>query len=263
MSFVPNLAGRTTSVSSSRDTEAGVPAATRNGYRVIEMKPDLKLSRHVFFSEPEGVAAEQYRILRRHLNQQFPDSQILMVTSPGQAEGKTLNAVNVAWALADGGIPTLLLETDFRRPCLCSVLGCRVPQGLEAALRGSAEPRAVVSALDRSRLCIAAVNVPVKDPVQLIRNEHTRLFLDWARTHFERVVLDAPPVLGAADTLELSAMVDAVLMVVRARVTQGTVLVKAMEALGDRVCGVILNDASRCWDFQEQYMGYYSEPAER
>jgi capsular exopolysaccharide synthesis family protein len=235
-----------------------VPAGTsRNGYRPVSLRLDSESS-VIFAVEPNSLAAEQYRQLRRNLSEHYPEGGTLLITSPGQAEGKTLNAANLAWCLAESGQSTLLLEGDLRRPTLSQVLHCSMPVGVESALRGEVEPRAAVAAVEGLPLHIAGVSNPVRDPSQTIKSASARRFLDWARGEFHWVVIDAPPVLSASETMELSPLADAVLLVVRVRVTPRELLEKSLQLLGNRLRGVILNEASLCWDSYQRYLaGYY------
>lgn len=58
------------------------------------------------------------------------------------------------------------------------------------------------------------------------------------------IIFDAPPVLGAADSLILSRYVDGVIMVAAHGDTQGEDLYKAMELLKEtNVLGTVLNKA--------------------
>ncbi len=236
-----------------------VAGASSSGFRSIT----TKLGRNsllVFATQPSGLAAEQYRQLRRNLAEHFPEGGTLLVTSPAQAEGKTMNAMNLAWCLAETGQPTLLVEGDLRRPTVAEVLGCTIAQGIEAALRGEVDPKAAVSAVDQLSLHVAAVAKPPKDPGNVIKGAGTQKFMDWARGQFRWIVVDAPPVLPAADAMELCPLADAVLLVVRARVTPRELLEKSYQLLGNRLRGIIFNEASLCWDSYHRYLtDYYGQ----
>lgn len=236
-----------------------VAGATRNVYRPLLMKVSSE-SALVFPSCPNGLAAEQFRQLRRNLTEQFPEGGALLVTSAAQAEGKTVSATNLAWCLAESGAPTLLFEADLRRPAVAKFLGCSAQVGVESALRGEVEPKAVVAAAENFPLHVATVAKPVRDPSQLIKGVGMRRFLDWARANFRWVVVDAPPVLPAADALELSSLTDAVLLVARVRVTPRGLLEKSCQLLGSRLRGIILNEATLCWDSYHRYLAPYYGP---
>src|SRR5271170_862108 len=93
--------------------------ASRNGFRGLTL-PRKENSRLIFHTDSHGMAAEQYRLLRRKLTQEFSNGGVLMVTSPTVGDGKTLTSINLCSCLAEGGEPTLLVEADMRRPTVGS-----------------------------------------------------------------------------------------------------------------------------------------------
>jgi Mrp family chromosome partitioning ATPase len=99
-----------------------VPLRLIPGRRVITIRSNKK-SRLVFLTEPTGLAAEQYKMLRRRLCTLHPHGGAMLITSPGPGEGKTLTSVNLAWCLADAGHHTCLVDLDFRAPGISPALG--------------------------------------------------------------------------------------------------------------------------------------------
>ena len=90
-------------------------------------------SRLVFYVEPNGPGAERYRLLRHRLQATHAEKNIktLLITSPGAREGKSTVSLNLAAALAEKkNQQVLLLEGDFRCPCLARELGLTLPSGL-------------------------------------------------------------------------------------------------------------------------------------
>jgi Mrp family chromosome partitioning ATPase len=223
------------------------------------LQPNMRSDcRAVFHSDPQGIAAEQYRLLRRRLVAQFPLGAALLITSPAPGDGKTSNAINLAWCLAENKRPTLLLEVDLRRPSMAALLGCCPVRGVEAALSGEAEPEEVVGKLLRAfPLYAALVSNGHKSPAGLFSEAAVKRFLGWAKKQFDWVIMDAPPALPMADVSELRVHADATLLVVRERRTPRELIAKALEALGDHVRGVILNEASASFDPYYRYYGEY------
>lgn len=76
--------------------------------------------RLVMLSEPNGVEAEAFRVLRTNLD--FVNlerrAQTIMVTSASEREGKSTTVANLAVALARGGKRVVLVDLDLRRPFL-------------------------------------------------------------------------------------------------------------------------------------------------
>ena len=65
--------------------------------------------------------------------------------------------------------------------------------------------------------------------------------MEQLRAAYELVVLDAPPALALADGDRMASAADAALLVVRAGGTPRDVVRLAVEALGERCAGVVLN----------------------
>lgn len=235
----------------------------RNGYRHHTLAIS-KSSRLIFRTDAHGLAAEQFRMLRRKLTQDFPNGGVLMVTSPSMGDGKTLTSINLCSCLAELGESVLLVEADVRRPTVGKVLACppEAP-GIEDVLTGKTPPDEVIHEFDDLRFHAAMVaNVP-RDPSKLINAEGFQHFLDWARQRFRWIVMDASPVLPAADVADLVSIVDGVLVVIRAESTPKEMSKKTFEILGKHVCGVVFNNATVSSNPHYRYLsGYYAAPPE-
>ncbi len=196
-------------------------------------------------TDPHGLAAEQFRFLRRNLEQKFPKGGVLLITSPAPQDGKTLTALNLASYLAESGRPTLLVEGDIRKPSVHKAIGApNDGAGVEEAMAGTIDPRESIQFIEQLSFYVAMVNTPPVDPSRVISGNGTKRFLGWARENFDWVIVDSPPVLAAADVAQLATLVDAVLLVVRAQSTPRDLTTRAFEMLGDRLSGVILNEAA-------------------
>ena len=238
-----------------RPASAGI-ATPANGFRALRLSLNGNC-RLAFHTDPGGLAAEQYRLLRRKLTSRYPQGATLLITSPAPGDGKTLNAANLAWCLAEGNRPTFLLEADLRRPSMARVFGCVPRHGVEEVLTGEAEPEATVRAVSGVPLCVAMVAKGHDEPIRLFQHPRAKAFLGWARKEFRWVVMDAPPIFPVADVAELCPLVDGALLVVRARRTPRDLVSKSLESLGDRLIGIILNDAADCYDSHYHYLSAY------
>lgn len=233
-----------------------------NGFRHVTPSTQEE-SRLVFQSDPQGFAAEQFRLLRRTLSHEFEAGGVLLITSPGMGDGKTLTSVNLCSCLADAGHTTLLVEADIRRPTIREVLSCMIsPPGIEDALRGTVEPCEAVHCIQTLNLCAAMVVKAPLNPSQLISGPGLKNLLAWARKRFRWVVLDAPPVLSAADVSEILPFADAALLVVRAHATPKVLSKRAIEMLGKRLSGVIFNEVTVDSNPDYQYLSHYYTQAE-
>jgi len=224
--------------------EASNGVGSPNGFRHLTL-PLQEESRLIFHTDPHGLAAEQFRLLRRTLSQEFARGAVVMITSPGVGDGKTLISLNLSACLADSGDPTLFVEADIRRSTARKLLGCAVePPGFEDALSGKAEPGQTVHLIEGLSLHAAIVAKIPRDPSHLLNGAGVKRFLEWARERFRWVVLDTAPVLPAADVAELLPFAGAVLLVIRAQTTPRELSKRAFEMLGKSIHGVIFNEAT-------------------
>ena len=224
--------------------ELPVQPVPLNGFRSLSLAKN-ETSRLVFLTDPNGLAAEQFRFLRRSLEQKFPHGGVLLVTSPAPRDGKTLTSINLTACLGDSGRSTLLLEGDIRQPAVRRVLGTSIEgPGIEDALAGAVTPAQTIYLVANLSFHVSMVLNPPADPSRIISGRCTKQYMAWAREHFHWVVIDSPPVLPAVDVAHLATLADAVLLVVRAQSTPRDLLTRSIEMLGDRLSGVVLNEAT-------------------
>jgi protein-tyrosine kinase len=222
-------------------------------------QPDHPASRLVALAAPESAAAEQYRVLYQRVLRLAARRplRVLAVTSTGRGEGRTTTAANLALTAARDGRATLLVEADLRHPSLSRLLGLAPRPGVAEVLDGRAELGQAVTRLGPLALIVAAEAraaasegtpdvergfVPGSDVGALLRSPAAAAFVDQLRASFELVVLDSPPALAFSDGDRLSGEADAALLVVRAGTTPRQVVRLALDALGDRAAGLVLND---------------------
>lgn len=237
--------------------EPSPDAKSPNGFRHLTLRLQEE-SRLVFPTEPDGLAAEQFRLLRRTLSREFDTGGVLLITSPAMGDGKTLTSVNLSICLAETGHPTLLVEADVRRPTIRTILSHGIePPGLEDVLAGKVQPARAVHGIKELNLYAAIVAKLPKNPSQLMSGPGVRHFLTWAREHFLWVVLDAPPVLPTADVPELLPLADAALLVVRAQSTPRELAKRAVEMLGKHLRGVIFNEVTVESNPHYRYLSHY------
>lgn len=212
----------------------------------------------VFASDPGGMAAECYRVIRRRLKEQYPEGASVLVTSPGPGDGKTVTATNVAWCMAEAGFPTLLAELDLRKPSIDRLLGYPLEgQGIESVLEEGVAPAAVLRQVNKMQFYLATARKPFENPADLLSSARLRDFLAWAKEKHTWVVVDSPPLLSLSDSIELSALTDCTVLVVRARVTPRILVERSIELLGSRLNQVIMNDATVAADSSYGYLGNY------
>jgi capsular exopolysaccharide synthesis family protein len=204
-------------------------------------------------------AAEAYRTLRTAIH--FGASgeiKTVLITSPTPGDGKSTIASNLAISMAQAGHRTLLIDADMRRPMQHNVFGLTPALGLSAVLGDGGNLNDLALATNIEKLSLLACGAIPRNPSELLSSARFAAVLRGAREHFDRIVIDSPPVLPVADAKIVSASVDAVLLVVRIDKSNRKASALALEGLrsvGANVFGWVANDMSAA--SQATYGGYY------
>lgn len=204
---------------------------------------------------------EQYRQLALTVRRlrTGPEGMALAVTSALPEEGKTLTTVNLAASLAQSyGGRVLIVEADFRRPSILSVLG--LPQsgeGLSGWLTRPASGDWPLITLS-TRLSLVPAGQLASDPVALLTSPRLGMRLTAARSQFDWIIVDTPPVGLLCDASELSDSLRGFLLIVAASRAPYTAVRQAIATLGrERILGVVFNRAKDSPRERTQYSEYY------
>jgi capsular exopolysaccharide synthesis family protein len=214
-----------------------MPAETLQGTQTA-IRPEARL---VALAAPDSSAAEQYRVLYQRILKLAVrrPMRVVAVTSAGRREGRTTTAANLALTAAQEGRATVLVDADLRQPSIARLLGLAPRAGVADVLAGRAELAQAMTRLGSLAVLAAGED---RDGIALLRSPAAAALLDQLRAAHELVVLDAPPALAFADGDRLSGDADAAILVVRAGATPRQVVRLALDALGDRTAGIVLND---------------------
>ena len=187
---------------------------------------------------------EAFRLLRTNLTVDSKRGQVLLVTSASEREGKTTIAANLARVIALQGRRALLIDGNLRQPGVAAAFGLEAGEGLSDYLKGTNEAWDYIVQADGVDI-IPAGTASVTSP-EMLSSQRMKSLLDSAKGMFDAVILDSAPVMGCADSRVLARESDAVLMVVKtdsSRLDLVKASVKALESMGARLAGFVLNKA--------------------
>lgn len=187
---------------------------------------------------------EQFRRLAATLvhRQRAEGIKSVMVASANPSDGKTLTALNLALVLSESYRQrVLLVDGDLRRPTIANAMELSVTDGMNEAIK-SAEERQVSLVELTETLTLLPAGLPDSDPLSALTSSRMARLLEEAAGKFDWVIVDSPPAGATADATLLCAMVDAVILVVRAGATPHAAVAGAIDVLGrERIHGVVLN----------------------
>lgn len=195
----------------------------------------------------DPVAVEQYRALRTRVQTNGTNpARVLLITSPGAGDGKTITASNLALAMAQEQKRRIcLVDADLRHPRLHELFGLPEGPGLGEVLDGSAALADALLELEEHQLTILPAGQLRSRPPDALGTMAMRRTIETLRHHYDRVVIDAPAVMPLADVGILSPLVDALLLVVRSGVTAKPAVREAIAALDRaKLLGLVLNESA-------------------
>jgi capsular exopolysaccharide synthesis family protein len=182
--------------------------------------------------------------------------QVVMITSAIKGEGKTSLTSHLATSLARSQRRTLLIDGDLRSPMLHKLFDLPRTPGLAEFLRGEVELADILQATPAPNLTL--ITAGQIDPAALAALAAGRIqpLLDAAREQYDFILIDTPPILPVADTLQLAPHVDAALFSVLRDVSRLPKIHEAysrLSSLGVRMLGTVVAGAQTHRDSSYTY----------
>lgn len=186
----------------------------------------------------------------------------LLFTSATAGEGKSTTASHLALAHAEQKMRTLLVDCDLRRPSQHKLFGLPLGLGLSDVLNGELGWRDVVNwPVGNGALSIVTAGRPSRRAADQLGTMISTL-LDEMGEVFDLVIIDAPPLLGFAESLQMASAADGVVVVTRAGETNRKAVSAALSTLGHlraNVVGLVLNQVKRHHSDHYYHYGYYGK----
>jgi succinoglycan biosynthesis transport protein ExoP len=174
---------------------------------------------------PSRAEAEAFGLIRARLRsmQSDRDLRAVAIISAEGGDGKTTIAAHLAQAAARSGARALLIEMDLRAPTLSQRLGVPAGPGIVDVLSGVVAMTEATRSVDvatastgeRKRsydVLVAGAALP-PDPSELLESTALLAMLEQARSLYDFVVIDTPPLTSVPDAFPLLTRVDGVIVV--------------------------------------------------
>lgn len=196
----------------------------------------------------DAFYGREYEILRSVLGRLGErGARVILVTSPGVGEGKTVTAYNLAMATARVGKRVVLLEADLRQETISQQLG------LARNLDSATEPLNYYGQISECLLPVPEVDNlylipsvgPQGHPAAILESSEMQGLVRDCKGRFDVVIIDAPAFLSHNDGLLLEPLTDGLLVVLRpgySRPAQLKTMLDQIEAEKIPLLGVVVND---------------------
>jgi capsular exopolysaccharide synthesis family protein len=205
--------------------------------------------------------AEAYRTIRTAVFFGVPkgEAKTILITSPAAADGKTTLASNLAIAMAQAGQKTLILDADFRKPMQHKIFEINhQDKGLSTVLAGTTTLEEAIQLTEVRGLELLMCGLEVPNPSEILNSESFAQLLELLSNRYDRVIVDAPPVMPVTDAQILAAICNITLLVLRAEKSTRKTSQQARDGLmsvGAHILGAVVNDVSKKSRYS-YYSGY-------
>jgi polysaccharide biosynthesis transport protein len=224
-------------------SEAGGKASRR---WLEKKKPDAVTRIELVPHEgPRLAVSEAYRSLRTALLlSSAHELKVVAVTSAVASEGKSATATNLGVVMAQLGRRVLIVDADLRKPRLHEVLQVSNRAGLVSYLTGNADFESIISRTSVPNLFVIPAGPNPPNPSELLASDRMQELVRMARSRFDFVVIDTPPILPVTDAALVGTLVDGMTLCLRAgKVTRDEARAcrDRLQFAGIKVLGVVLN----------------------
>lgn len=203
----------------------------------------------VVISDPASPRAESLRLLRTQIIAQHVGAgrRAFAVTGATDGAGATYIAANLAAALSQVGIKTLLVDANLRNPRLDTVFGIDPNgPGLSSYLTLDVNrPERVIYPNVLPGLSVVPAGPPVARPQELLSGARFRTGVDILLRQFDVALFDTPATNENADALTVAGVLGYALVVARRNfsfVKDIETLATQLSAARATVIGSVLND---------------------
>lgn len=212
----------------------------------------------VVATRPLCQMTEAYRALGNSLHflkveQAF---KTILITGIEASERKSAVVANLALTLAQAGKRVIVLDFDLRKPTQHKIFDVE-SKGITDIFIEGAQMSEVIKNTCNKNLKLLPAGMPIANTSELLWNIQD--FIASFKKEFDYVLLDAPAIMGVADTCMLVSKVDGVILEIDAEGKSRTELLQRGKEMilksGGRIIGVILDRVENSVErfFYKQY----------
>lgn len=254
-----HMVGTLPAIKNAKELRLPAPAASQEEtVTLLPVKAGVRTERQ-FSTYEEAVRTLRSSILLSDFDRRL---RTMFLTSATAGEGKSTTASHLAVAHAEQGRRTLIVDCDLRRPSQHKMFGLAIGDGLSNVLQNDMGWReAVLQPSAAPALDLITAGPPSRRAADLLGPRMAELIEEWQK-EYDLVILDGPPLLGFAESLQIATLADGVLVVTRAGQTNRKAVAAAITTLQHlrvNVVGLVLNQVKKHMSDHYYYYGYYGK----
>lgn len=209
----------------------------------------IKKRNLITYSNPESIISEQFRTIRTNIHFLNDDEKnnLLVVSSPGQSEGKSTIIANTAISIAQQKEKVLLIDGNLRNPVIHQLFKVTNEVGLTDVLSEKTPLCEAITKCNINNLDLLTSGPIPLDPAELLESDKMKELLSHIKPLYDLILVDSPSVLEVTDTKVLANLCDGVILVVqksKTKLVAAQESKKVLEFAKAPLVGVIVNQVS-------------------
>lgn len=234
------------------EKELGVPVVVTiprslKQHTLEKQTDDSRQVRALAHRYPNDLSIESLRNLRSTVFfQQNPESNnVILITSASPKVGKSFVSLNLAVVLASSGKSVVLVDADMRRGKLHNSFHMKQSPGLSDAVGKSLLLDDVIRSTGIKGLSFVPRGIPPTHPSELLFKKEFQAFIECLSVRYDHIIVDAPPVLAAADAGIIGNSAGSTLLVVKSGINPVKEIAQCKKQLENSsvdVTGIVLNN---------------------
>ncbi|MFA6185627.1 MAG: polysaccharide biosynthesis tyrosine autokinase [Phycisphaerae bacterium] len=201
---------------------------------------------------PFSIMSECYRQLKANLrlSAQIDSQKVIFVASGNAEEGRTTVAANMATIFASGDNRVLFIDANFRRPTSHRIFPGSDEigeldihnEGLNGYLTGLHSIEQTIRSTGLEGIDVIDSGALPENPAELLGGSKMTELIKYAQGHYDRVIIDGPPML-VSDAKALASQADGTILVFNAAITRrGTAkrIVRELKENNTNILGAVL-----------------------
>ncbi|MFZ6048992.1 polysaccharide biosynthesis tyrosine autokinase [Pseudomonas sp. CR3202] len=213
-------------------------------------------------TNPADLAVESLRSLRTSLHFATLEAKnnIMMISGPSPAVGKSFVSANLATIVAQTGQRVLLVDADMRKGYLHKMFRDEAESGLSELLAARIELDTAITRTEVENLDLITRGQVPPNPSELLMHANFTKFLEQVSSRYDLVIVDTPPILAVTDAALVGRQAGTSLIVTRYGMNAAKEILltkRRFEQNGINLKGAIFNAVER----KASAYGYYGNYA--
>lgn len=198
---------------------------------------------------------EAYKVLRTNLQFCGQDNKVIAITSCNENEGKTTISLHLARSLAELEKKVLVIDSDMRKSVMVGRnTSVNKVVGLSEALTGMKKVSECIYSTQYANLNIMFSGKYPPNPVELLNSRYFSRLIEQARSIFDYIIIDTPPLGRVIDAAVVAPNCDGIILVLGSQHIhrrQAQDVIEQLNRSGKKILGIVRNNTRR------REKGYY------